>query len=379
MRALGDAPSGTALIVVDAAGENSIVVVPGANARLSAADVERAIDGPSRSCSPSSRSPRTLSWPPRAPRPPRAQREPGAPAARGAARGRRSADRQRRRSGEITGADEPDARALAAAAHAIGARSIVITLGARGACWSAPEGTVERPAPAAEVVDTTGAGDVFAGTLAARLARARSGGRARGRRRRRRRRRRLAWSAGAAMSAAARPGALPGGLAAAAVFAASGAVLVLEILGIRLLAPYVGLTLETYTTIIGVVLAGIALGAATGRPCRGRARAAPPARALLIAGGLLALATVPLVRVFGEAFEGSGQARALAIALFALLPPATVLSAVTPVVVKLQLGDLGGERHGRRAALGVGDGRRARRHVLHRLRARAAAARDARP
>ena len=41
-------------------------------------------------------------------------------------------------------------------------------------------------------------------------------------------------------------------------------MLVLEILGVRLLAPYVGLTLETYTTIIGVVLAGIAVGAALG-------------------------------------------------------------------------------------------------------------------
>ena len=142
------------------------------------------------------------------------------------------------------------------------------------------------------------------------------------------------------MSAAGRQGALPGGVAAFAVFAASGAVLVLEILGVRLLAPYVGLTLETYTTIIGAVLAGIALGAAAG----GRAAdAADPRRLLallLVAGGLLALATVPLVRLCGELFEGSGQASALAIALFALLPPATVLSAVTPVVVKLQLGDL---------------------------------------
>ena len=44
----------------------------------------------------------------------------------------------------------------------------------------------------------------------------------------------------------ARPG-LPQNLAALLVFVASGAVLVLELLGVRLLAPYVGLTLETYT------------------------------------------------------------------------------------------------------------------------------------
>jgi ribokinase len=42
VRALDGAPSGTALIVVDDAGENSIVVVPGANAHLTAADVDGA-------------------------------------------------------------------------------------------------------------------------------------------------------------------------------------------------------------------------------------------------------------------------------------------------------------------------------------------------
>ena len=44
--------------------------------------------------------------------------------------------------------------------------------------------------------------------------------------------------------------------AAGLVFIASGAVLVVELLGLRLLAPYVGLTLETTTAIIGAVLAG---------------------------------------------------------------------------------------------------------------------------
>ena len=38
-------------------------------------------------------------------------------------------------------------------------------------------------------------------------------------------------------------------------------MLVLEILAGRLLAPYVGVSIETFTGIIGVVLAGIAVGA----------------------------------------------------------------------------------------------------------------------
>jgi hypothetical protein len=133
---------------------------------------------------------------------------------------------------------------------------------------------------------------------------------------------------------------LPRGPAAALVFLASGAVLVLEILGVRLLAPYVGLTLETYTTIIGVVLGGIALGAAAGGQAADLLDPRRLLAALLVAGGVLALTTVPLIRLLGEAFEGAGQASALALSLFALLPSATVLSAVTPVVVKLQLADL---------------------------------------
>ena len=41
------------------------------------------------------------------------------------------------------------------------------------------------------------------------------------------------------------------------VLCASGAVLVLEIIAGRLLAPYVGVSQETFTAVIGVVLAGI--------------------------------------------------------------------------------------------------------------------------
>ena len=135
--------------------------------------------------------------------------------------------------------------------------------------------------------------------------------------------------------------ALPPGVAAALVFGSSGAVLVLEILAVRLLAPYVGLTLETYTTIIGVVLGGIAAGSALG----GRAADGTDPRrllaGLLIAGGLLAIATVPLVRALGDAAEeATAGTAALFVALIAFLPPAAVLSAVTPAVAKLQLGDL---------------------------------------
>ena len=44
------------------------------------------------------------------------------------------------------------------------------------------------------------------------------------------------------------------------VFVSSACLLVLEIAAGRLLAPYVGVSLYTWTSIIGVILAGLSLG-----------------------------------------------------------------------------------------------------------------------
>lgn len=138
--------------------------------------------------------------------------------------------------------------------------------------------------------------------------------------------------------AAGRP--LGAGAANALVFLAAGAVLVLEILGVRLLAPYVGLTLETTTAIIGAALAGIAAGAAVGGRLADRVDGRWLLPLLVAGGGLMCIAAVPMVRTFGPAARGTGELSALAIALLILVPPAFALSAVSPVVAKLKLHDL---------------------------------------
>src|SRR5262249_35802312 len=51
-----------------------------------------------------------------------------------------------------------------------GARTVVATLGGRGAVVVTAEGASEIPAFKAKVVDTPGAGDCFVGALAARMA-----------------------------------------------------------------------------------------------------------------------------------------------------------------------------------------------------------------
>jgi spermidine synthase len=133
---------------------------------------------------------------------------------------------------------------------------------------------------------------------------------------------------------------LPPPAAAALVFVAAGSVLMLEILAVRLLAPYVGLTLETTTSIIGAALAGIALGAAVGGYVADRTDTRRLVVGLLIGGGLLTLVTVPAVRWLGPGARGAGDLAALGIALVALVPAASVLSAVSPAVAHLQLHDL---------------------------------------
>ena len=137
------------------------------------------------------------------------------------------------------------------------------------------------------------------------------------------------------------PPSAPAGLgpvaAGALVFGASAAVLVVELTALRLLAPYLGLTLETSTLVIGTALAAIALGAWAG----GRAAdTMPPRRALgpLLAASGVAVALMPfVVRGAGEA---AGAGGALLVAMVAILVPGALLSAVPPMVTKLRLTDL---------------------------------------
>jgi MFS family permease len=136
------------------------------------------------------------------------------------------------------------------------------------------------------------------------------------------------------------PRALPPPAAAALVFVAAGAVLMLEILAVRLLAPYVGLTLETTTAIIGAALAGISIGAAVGGYFADRTNTRLLIVGLLVGGGLLTLLTVPAVRWLGPGAREQGSLAALGITVVALVPAASVLSAVSPSVAHLQLHDL---------------------------------------
>ena len=127
--------------------------------------------------------------------------------------------------------------------------------------------------------------------------------------------------------------------AALLVFGSSAAVLVIELVALRLLAPYLGLTLETSTTVIGIALAAIALGSWAG----GRAAdVVDPRRTLgplLAASGVVAAITPFAVR--GTAGLDPTSGLVLIVAGVTILVPGALLSAVTPMVTKLMLTDLG--------------------------------------
>ena len=141
------------------------------------------------------------------------------------------------------------------------------------------------------------------------------------------------------MTAPARTG-LPPWVAAAVTFLCSGAVLVLEIVGLRLIAPYVGVTLQTSTAIIGFALAAIAVGAWTGGATADRTDPRRLLAPLMVAGGALVVAVLPLVRFTGSLLTGTDAGGVLLLAAVAVVVPAALLSAVPPMVVKLQLASL---------------------------------------
>jgi ribokinase len=163
-----DTATGVALIVVDRAGENQIAVASGANAELSgelvgAASFDDAIvllghEVPDDAVIAGAEAGRRVIVNP-------------APARELSARvlaARPILTPNASEAAQLTGEREPEA-----AARALNARSgapVLVTLGADGALLLDDGEVVRIPAPAVEVVDTTGAGDTVNGALAAELA-----------------------------------------------------------------------------------------------------------------------------------------------------------------------------------------------------------------
>lgn len=170
-----DAPSGVALIAVDDAGENTIVVVPGANAAWGPELLDRLDLGPGDIVVAQLEIPIAVTA--------EAARRARAAGARVVLNAAPSHPEAASLLGDVDvlvvnegeardtlGLDDPrDDAALAAAALAAGC-AVVVTLGADGARLAEPGRPVQAvPAPRVAAIDTVGAGDAFVGGLAAAL------------------------------------------------------------------------------------------------------------------------------------------------------------------------------------------------------------------
>jgi spermidine synthase/predicted MFS family arabinose efflux permease len=121
------------------------------------------------------------------------------------------------------------------------------------------------------------------------------------------------------------------------VFAANAALLVLQLIAGRLLSPYIGVSLETWTAVIGVFLTGISLGNFFGGKLADRAANNSVLGALLLAGAVCTAAMLmPLAAMRAVPL---GPRIALA-ALAICLPVSFVLSMITPVAIRALLPDV---------------------------------------
>ncbi len=124
-------------------------------------------------------------------------------------------------------------------------------------------------------------------------------------------------------------------------FIASFCILVIEIVAGRILAPFVGVSLYTWTSIIGVVLAGISIGAYLGGKLADRFPGRKTLGWLLLISGIAILLISPVTNlVAGYHFPTTLMLRILIVTTITFFIPSCILGMISPVVVKLAISNL---------------------------------------
>lgn len=121
-------------------------------------------------------------------------------------------------------------------------------------------------------------------------------------------------------------------------FFAGFATLVVEVLAGRIFAPFLGVSIYTWTSIIGVILAGISTGAYIGGIIIDRFPRRQTLGWLLLLSGIVTLFVIPLADLFEPyRFPIPVYMHILIVCLTVLLVPSLLLGAIVPVVVRLTL------------------------------------------
>ncbi len=124
------------------------------------------------------------------------------------------------------------------------------------------------------------------------------------------------------------------------IFLSSACLLILEIVASRLLAPYVGVSLYTWTAIIGVILAGLSMGNWLGGTWADRSAGLTSVGWTLVAGGLLTLAIPYLLVHLANHLQSiniSLLGASLAYVCFLFFLPGLVLGIITPMLTTMAL------------------------------------------
>ncbi|MFC1976725.1 fused MFS/spermidine synthase [Chloroflexota bacterium] len=127
-------------------------------------------------------------------------------------------------------------------------------------------------------------------------------------------------------------------------FISSFCVMVIELIASRILAPHIGVSLYTWTSIIGVILAGIALGNYIGGRIADKRPSPLVLAAIFLAGSLVTIAILPATKIVTSADWFGNLPMMWNFILktsFIFFLPAIILSMVSPMVIKLTLADLG--------------------------------------
>jgi spermidine synthase len=125
------------------------------------------------------------------------------------------------------------------------------------------------------------------------------------------------------------------------MFIASFCSLVIEMVAGRILAPFVGVSIYTWTSIIGVILAGISIGAYIGGKLIDRFPFRKTLGWLLLLSGITALTIIPLTNLVASyRFNLPLMIRIFIVTTVIFFLPGCILGTISPVVVRLTLKNL---------------------------------------
>lgn len=125
-------------------------------------------------------------------------------------------------------------------------------------------------------------------------------------------------------------------------FIAGFSILVAEIVAGRMLAPFLGVSLYTWTSIIGVMLAGIGIGAFLGGKCADRWPTEKTLGWIVLCAGAASLSVSPIANIVAPSdLHVPLMARILIVTAAAFLVPTVLLGMIAPVLARLVMRDLG--------------------------------------